>query len=200
MLCDQEVLAKSVLSPKQYLERLAAKSDTAAYGAKLLSYQMVQVQCFEDPVGFLRSLDRAGFSLIHLRRQTFAQTLSLSTAHRSNLYHQEKKGKKREALRFEVDDFMRRLEWNELLLKYEERCLQDFPHLRLSYDEELRGPEAQQAAAERVFDWIGVPPSPQPVTTRLKKVLPSKPSDAIANYEEIISAMDRSGLGHLKPE
>ena len=78
--CDHEMLSRRVLSPVRLLNNLAAKSTSIAYGCKLLSYQMVQVQRFSDPLRFLHQLETSGFRFVHLKRETFAQTLSLMMA------------------------------------------------------------------------------------------------------------------------
>jgi hypothetical protein len=195
--CELEVLAKRVLAPFKYLERLAGKAPTAAYGAKLLSYQMIQVQQFRDPVRFLDTLHEAGFRLLHLKRETFDQTLSLAIAQSTMRYHQKDAGDKRDPVYLDPDDFLRRLEWSDMLATYEERCLRDLPHLALSYERDLLAPEQQQATADRIFGWIGVRPAA--VSSRLKKILPAQPSEVISNYEEIAHRLEKSGLEYLKP-
>jgi LPS sulfotransferase NodH len=199
--CGGEVISRRVLAPAQYLGRLARKSPTAAYGAKLLSFQMVQVQRLRDPVGFLSRLDRNGFRFIHLRRDTFAQTLSLNMAQSSKVFHlkDERPGKQASTApaTIDIDDFLRRLEWSEMLLDYELHCLKDFPHLTITYEEDLEKQDRHQATADRVFDWIGVPSAP--VTGGMRKVLASDPSKVIANYDSLVQRMRAGGFAHLLP-
>jgi hypothetical protein len=78
--CDGEVLHHAVLAPRAFLNRLAAIKQARAWGGKLLSYQMFEVQRIRDHAGFLEGLVEDGFLLIHIRRDTYAQCLSLSTA------------------------------------------------------------------------------------------------------------------------
>lgn len=195
--CDREVLAKSVLNPVGYLERLAAKSTTPAYGAKLLSYQMAQVQRFRDPVGFLHRLSDRGFRFIHLTRHTFAQTLSLSTAQSRQVFHRREAGPAVARFVVDIDDFLRRLEWSDMLLEYERYCLSDLPHAALSYEEDLLPAERHQATTDRLFDWIGVPHAP--VAANLRKLLPDDPRALIENYDDLAQAMEDRGLAHLLP-
>jgi LPS sulfotransferase NodH len=199
--CDREVLSRRVLAPARHLSRLARKSPTAAYGAKLLSFQMVQVQRLGDPVGFLAGLKAKGFRFIHLQRGTFLQTLSLNMAQSSQVYHQKdgrpEKQPPRSAVEIDIDDFLRRLEWNEMLLEYELHCLRDIPHLTVSYEEDLEDQSRHQATAERVFDWIGVPPAP--VAAGMRKVLASDPAEVIANYDTLLQRMRSDGFAHLLP-
>jgi LPS sulfotransferase NodH len=212
--CARELLAKRVLFPGRYLNQVCRKSTMAAYGLKILSYQMVQVQRFRDPAGFLGRLEQNGFRLIHLKRDTFSQTLSLAMAQTSGFFHQKdnsgteigKKGwshtKKSVGangpVHVNTDDFIRRIEWSDMLLEYEHHCLRGIPHLSLSYEEDLQNPEGHQPTADRTFDWIGI--SRAPVSSGLKKLLPSDPRSVIANYDDLARAMEARGMSHLLPE
>ncbi len=197
--CDREVLHFALARPAAHLERLAAKCPCGTYGAKLLSYQMVQVHRMADPRGFLAGLAGRGWRLIHLERDTFAQTLSLHKAQGSGRYHSDQgtRAKPSGPLVLEPEDFARRLEWNDLLLRYEHWCLQDLTHLHVSYDRDLATAEQQSAAMARIFDWIGVPDAP--VQTTLEKVLPPDPTRLIANFDAVADAVRARGLGHLLP-
>lgn len=207
--CDREVLARRVLFPHTYLRRLAHKSRTPFYGAKLLSYQMVQVQKFQHPAQFLRRLHDDGVRFVHVQRDSFAQTLSLITAQSSRIFHHSEKagvGKaewrrgdkaSRGPITVDPDDFVKRLSWSRLLLEYENHCLADLPCLRLNYDADLLDQTRQQAAADQVLDWIGA--SRAPVSGALRKLLPSDPRAAIDNYDAVADAVRRAGLGQMLP-
>ena len=216
VFCGRELLSRRVLFPRRYLNRLAHKSPDAAFGMKLLSYQMIQVQRLRDPVAFLSGLQADGFRFIHLERDTFAQTLSLFTAQTSRVYHQRDPGaaegeggkwgrhdaarlKERAPVEIDVEDFIRRLEWGDLLLDYERHCLERFPRLSVSYDRDLADEADHAPVAARAFDWIGVAPAPVPVASGMKKVLPPDPRDSIANYEALATRIREAGLERLLP-
>ncbi len=208
--CDREVLARRVLFPRDHLRRLARKSQSRIYGAKLLSYQMAQVQRFRDPKGFLRALHRDGLNFIHVERDTFAQTLSLAMAQSSRVFHQSRTpgtGKAewqagaapgRGPVELDPADFVRRLSWNSLLLEYERHCLSDLPCLRLRYETDLEDSAAHQATADRIFDWIGARHST--VSGTLRKLLPADPRHIIANYDAVAAAVREAGLDDLLPD
>jgi hypothetical protein len=212
--CEREVLGLRVLAARSYLNRLAEKATTRAYGAKLLSYQMIQVQRFRDPVGFLNRLADDGFRFIHIERNSFAQTLSLYMAQTSRIYHQgdgsgtgrkiwehgDKTRTPRAAVEIDVADFIRRLDWTRMLLDYERHCLKDLPHLKVSYEADLADASAHQGVADRAYDWIGMPPAPEPVAGGIKKILPSDPRQVIANYAALADGLRRSGLAHMLPD
>lgn len=195
--CAHEVLSKKVVSPVGYLERLAGKSKARAYGTKLLSYQMVLVQEFQDPVKFLRQLSDLGYRFIHVRRQTFAQTVSLTRAQSSRVFHSDQ-GKAAVSARIDPEDFVRRLRWNDKLAEYEARCLQEFSRLTLDYETDLAQPDAHAASAARAFAHLGLPSGD--VSTALRKLLPRDPRMALKNYDEIQTEVVAAGLGHLLPE
>lgn len=199
VVCDREVLVKKVKAPVAYLENLARKSTAKAYGAKLLSYQMVLVQDFHDPKGFLTQLQDRDYKFIHLKRDTFAQTVSLTRAQASGLYHMRdaKTDAKRQAA-IEREEFVRRLQWNAKLAEYEEHCLQGFTALDVTYETDLLDSATQQPTADRVFNYLGLPSAN--VGVRLKKVLPSDPRSALENYSEIADAVAEAGLAHLLPD
>jgi hypothetical protein len=196
--CEGEVLGHRTLNPVGHLERLAAKSSSKAWGAKLLSYQMVQVQRFQEPVRLLAGLHERGYLLIHIVRETFFQTLSLTIAQESSRYH-DRTGDKPFGRKVVVDpdDFVRRLKWNDLLLRYEKHCLANVPHVGVSYERDLLDPLRQAETAERLFREIGVPAVR--VTSTLQKILPTSPAAILDNYAEIAAALKMEGLGHLLP-
>lgn len=209
--CGREVMARRVLFPRSYLNRLARKSVTPAYGAKLLSYQMVQVQRLADPAGFLRDLAVDGFRFIHVERDSFSQTLSLRMAQQSRVFHQSTRtdvGKKswqrgsdsatHAPVEIDIEDFARRLEWSRMLMDYERHCLRDLPHLKISYETDLQSQEAQQATANRIFDFIGVPQAS--VSGGVKKLLPTDPRAVIANYDTLAQHLRDKGLADLLPD
>ncbi|MEM9231917.1 MAG: sulfotransferase domain-containing protein [Pseudomonadota bacterium] len=194
--CDREVLAKKVMDPRRFLNTLARKSTSKAYGAKLLSYQMVLVQDFRDPKAFLSTLQNDGFKLIHLSRDTFAQTVSLTRAQASQYYHSTTKNSTTSAV-IDPEEFLRRLTWNAKLAEYEAACLQDLNHLALRYEDDLSNEDQQETTANRVFDFLDLPHAS--VSTRLKKVLPTDPKLALQNYAEISAKVTEAQLGHLLP-
>lgn len=212
--CGRELLANRVLFAERYLNRLAEKSTMLACGSKLLSYQMAQVQRFRNPVEFLDRLNKSGFRLIHLERDTFSQTLSLAIAQTTRLFHQKDSagsgaGKRKwdntrepvsakKPIHIDIDDFLRRLEWSDMLLEYERHCLRDLPHLAISYDKDLQASGDRQHAADRAFDWIGVPSVP--VSVGLKKILPPDSKSVIANYDELATRMRKQSLARLLPD
>jgi hypothetical protein len=185
--CDGEVLHSLVIDPIGYLENLAAKSTSKAYGAKLLSYQMVQVQRFRDPAGFLGKLHDRDFKIIHLVRDTFDQTLSLMRAQASGHYHSTQGRDKAALFQPDIEDFRRRYQWNEQLLEYERHILKSVPYITVDYEKDLLSSDQHERISNEIFSWIGVRDSQ--VSTKVSKIIPKDPRVVIGNYEALREAV-----------
>lgn len=196
--CEGEILESGRFFPKAHLAHRIRKTGSPVYGAKILSYQMIQIHRIADPGQFLGHFADKGFKFIHLKRNTFWQTFSLFKAGSTGVFHSSS-GKKADTSAVEIDipAFVARLEWSDALLKYETAGLKDLPHLEINYDTELSQPDYFQATAKKVFDHIGV--SPMPVETKLKKLLPSSARDLILNYDDLVAEIERAGLSHVLP-
>ena len=159
--CDGEILHHAVFGPHAFLNRLAKIKRSKAYGSKLLTYQMFEVHKIADPVRFLTDLVSDGYTLIHLRRETFDQALSLSVAQCGLGYHvhANEDAKPRE-LALDVDRFVAQVRYNLAMLDYEDLLFSRLPHLCLQYEEALVGAEAHQRTVDRVCKEIGVPSGP----------------------------------------
>jgi LPS sulfotransferase NodH len=171
MHCDGEVLHYGVLRPTRHVKNLAAVRTKTAYGCKVLSYQLLEVQRMKSPLSFFDSLAADGFHFVHLRRDTFAQCLSLATAMQTSVFA-VRDGKARKEIPGEVvideDRFRAILKWNAAMLDYEDTLMSAYPHLRLQYEDDLTDPVVQQAAVDRICTLIGHPTSP--VSARLERV------------------------------
>lgn len=197
--CDGEVLHHYVFAPVTFLENLARISKTKAYGAKLLSYQMIQVQKFADPIGFLEKLGERGFRFIHIERDTFSQTLSWQIASLSRHFHSfMTTGTAMKSARLDPDYFVRLLKWNVKMLEYEQYCLRDIPHMLIDYDRDLLEEDVRRDTLNRMFEWLGVPAAD--VTPPVKKLLSKDPRDIIENFDEAVGAVKKAGIGHFLPE
>lgn len=193
--CDGEVLHHAVLAPRAFLNRLASIKPARAYGAKLISYQMFEVQKIAEPPRFFQDLIADGFTLVHLRRETFAQSLSLSVAQSLQHYHIKSSGPVAER-RVEIDPqaFLRQVEWNRLMLDYEDQLFAALPHIRVEYEADLRGADSHQATVDRICAALGLPASP--VTADLQK---TGDRTVVENKPALFDALRTAGLEALLP-
>ncbi|MEE4186992.1 MAG: hypothetical protein V2I76_00910 [Roseobacter sp.] len=199
IMCDAEILKFSMLSPYGYYNQLARKSSAPVYGAKVLSYQMVQVHRMRDPNGFLKRLADAGVILIHLERSTFFQALSLTWAQQSKKFHSFTGAKApKDPVDIDPQNFLERIIWSEALLEYERAALAGLDHMHISYDRDLADPESQMATLDRICTRLGL--EAEPVDAPVKKILPSDPRRILKNYDALCATLETAGYGHLLPE
>lgn len=196
--CEGELLVNNVLNPVGMLDRTALKSDAMAWGAKVLSYQMIQVQRLTRPIDFLQRLEARGFRFVHIKRRTFDTTLSLLVAQKTSAYHSSDAPVRRgAAMHVDPQDFLRRIEWAERLLDFERICLRDLPSYEVDYERDLADVDRRPAAMDALFDWIGVPRLS--VSSDLKKMLEKDPRRVIENYDEVAETLRAGGFGYLLP-
>jgi hypothetical protein len=197
--CDGEVLHHAVLAPRAFLNRLAGIKSSPLWGAKLLSYQMFEMQRIPDHRAFLAGLVADGFRLIHIRRDTWEQSLSLSLAQETDLYHiraGEAAGETAEGGRLRLDParMVAQIRWNLAMLDYEDRLLAPLPHLVVDYGRDLARPEAHQSTVERICAFLGHPAGP--VRADLER---TGGRTRVENMDEIRAALTAAGLGHVLP-
>ena len=167
--CDGEMLHHAVLSPHRFLNRLAGIKTAQAYGSKLLSYQIFEVQKIADPAGFLSGLLADDYTLVHVRRDTFDQALSLSTAQAGLGYHMQAGAQSAaREVTLDPDLFERQVKHHAAMLDYEDLLFSQLPHLKVQYEDDLKQPQAHQPTIDRICAALGVPSGP--VTADLKRV------------------------------
>jgi hypothetical protein len=188
-----------VLSPVNFLNRRANWTSESTYGCKVLSYQLIEVQKIGRPDIFFSELQKSGFTIIHLTRQTLSQCLSITIASENQLYHRRKiTDEKNKAVEINIEHFTRRLMWNIKLLEYEKYIMKDIPHLSISYEKDLLSEECQQPCIDKVAKHLGVESGP--VKARLSKILRHKLSDMLVNSGELVEQLDSLGMRNLIDE
>ena len=184
--CDGEMLHHTVMAPRRFLNRLAGIKSAAAYGSKLLSYQIFEVQKIADPVGFLQALLADNYTLVHVRRDTFDQALSLSVAQAGHGYH-IRAGEQHAArdVTLDPDLFERQIRHHAAMLDYEDLLFSQLPHLKVQYEDDLKLPQAHQPTIDRICAALGVPSGP--VAADLKRV---SERTIITNLDSLRSSAD----------
>ena len=166
---DRESLHHAVVAPVRFLENRARRCGKRAYVSKLLSYQMLEVQRIRDPLAFFERLTDAGFLLIHLRRRTYDQALSLSTAQATHQYVLEKVAPtphRPSSLRIDPERFVAQVRWNAEMLSFEDALIRNFPHRVVQYERHLCDPDTQQQTTDAVCEDLAVAPAPVQATLR----------------------------------
>jgi LPS sulfotransferase NodH len=192
--CDGEVLHHAVLDPRGHLNRLARVSDAPIYGCKLLSYQMHEVLRLRDPHGFLARAKADGFQLIHMRRHTLDQCLSLSVAQTTKAYVSDRAAQAEAPRRLNPADFVAQVRWNEALLAYETAALAGLNPLVVDYERDLRDAAMHAATVGRICGLFDLAPH-KIAPAAIRKQLGGGLDQVIDNADEIRAALRAAGLG-----
>lgn len=195
LTCESEMLHDGVFAPRRLLNGLARKANTSAYGCKLLSYQLVDVHRIRTPMRFFGQLQEDGFKLIHIRRNTMDQVLSLLTAMESRAFTPEelkKLGQADGTLHIAPELFRKALSTNMAFLDLEQQIMDQFPHLTVDYEQDLDDPTSHQATVDKICNFLGVPATK--VETTLKKRRAGKRADRFSNYAELFEIAQSLGL------
>lgn len=187
-----------VLAPAFYLQRLAAATRKQAFICKVLSYQLFEVQKISDQMAFFEALEAAGFRLVHLRRRTFWQSLSLSTAQATGQYFVRGGREGPAEIALDPDLFLRQVRWNRELLAFEDTLMAQFPHERVVFESDLARPEAHQATVDRLCDGLGV--ATAPVEARTRRTGGGAGRFRVANLEALKARLRDAGLGAVVDE
>ncbi|MBT9312510.1 hypothetical protein [Leptothoe kymatousa] len=183
--CDGEILRRPVLLPQAYLHSCCAKSSAYAYGCKILSYHIRDVQPLLRRQRFLSQLDRAGFKIIYLqRRNLLHHAISNLTARVSGFYQKKTDGVNKHR-KIVVDpeavlDWIRR---SERLAAYEQTLLKGLTVLPLTYEDNIRHSHQHQATVDAICEFLAVPSSP--VTSAYRKQTSGRWQDGILNHQEL---------------
>ncbi|WP_339950878.1 hypothetical protein [uncultured Albimonas sp.] len=197
--CRGEALHFGVLGPRAHLNRLADLRKAPVHGCKLLSYQLVEVQRMRSVGAFMQGLAEDGFVLIHLTRGTLAQATSLSVAQQTDRYHAARESiSSRAPVRLDPETFVRQTRMQLGLLEMERAALAGLPTLEVRYERDLLPAEAHQGAVDRICARLGA--RSQPVRSPLRKLLPIRFEEVVANADEVREAMLRAGLDDVFDE
>lgn len=194
--CDGEILSTPVLLPKFYLQSCSAKSPTPAYGCKILSYHIRDVQPLLQRRRFLHQLDQAGFRVIYLRRSNiFLHALSNIRARVSGYYLKKTDGPaKPKVITVKPESVLDWMQRSERLSVYEAELLQGLDVLSLTYEEDIQRSERHQPTVDKVCDFLGVTSST--VTSAYRKQSPGQWRDAIANHRELTEYFANTPYAH----
>lgn len=145
-----------------------------------------------DARAFLKALLDDGWIIVHIqRRDILRQMVSKYVAKARGGFHKVDDRAETVFLTIPENDFIkdyeRRLGW----LEEEERLLKGLPHLNIFYESDLETPEGHQITVDRVLDQLGL--ERRPVSTQLRKISSTSPSDHLANRMALQEAFDARG-------
>ena len=186
-----ELMHDRVLFPMHLPALAAARAKESVFGFKVLSYQLMEVQRVRRPLAFFDKAVTEGFTLIHLRRNTWNQSLSLTMSSMLGVYF-EGSEKRRHEIRIDPVRFRNQVAWNLRMLDYEDEVMSHLPHLRLDYESALADPKDHQATVDLVCDAVGHPSGP--VQARMRRTGGKDGSLRATNVEELRDIAVEMGL------
>jgi LPS sulfotransferase NodH len=189
--CDDEILNTPVPFPRTYVRARCARSGSPAYGCKILSYQIADVQPVRRRTEFVRRLSDDGFTIIYLKRENPVEHAVSNVRAREFGFHRlatagGANGKM-------VIDPHQVLDWiakSEDLDRFEAASLADVPHLALTYERNLAFDDLHGPTVLRVAGFLRLPGGDMPPPrSPYRKASPRALSDSVANYPELVAAL-----------
>lgn len=189
--CDQEILSHPLLvtSALRHVEQRARLFGSLAYGFKLRPNHFATQQ-IEDPARFMRRLHDDGWRVVHLVRRNVVRTaLSFLRVQQTGVFHQRARGGAVERYRFHVDPeaLIAGAEQVEHEQGVELAALEGIPRLTLHYEDDLLDAASQQAALNRLFDYLEL--SSVTVSSEFVRLTGDRLAEVIANYDEVAARL-----------
>lgn len=196
--CDSEILhpgrVRQNIFLRSYLRGNRSLRRDATYGFKV---SLNQLRRQADPSRFLQQFQKSGGKIVYLRRVNhFRAAVSSLIARQRGQYHdRDDNPLSGDTFNIDVDELLRRLHNRCETDAEESRLLAGIPHLPVCYETDLLISEQHQVAADRIFDLLGQ--ERVDVETQLRRTSPPELSDVISNFEQIVSAVQRSEFSSL---
>ncbi|MDH7911520.1 hypothetical protein [Winogradskyella sp. SYSU M77433] len=197
IFCDQEIFGNKkspiFLSPNKYIESNSRKPETkdvSIYGFKVKIYQLYTDQKISNVKGLLEDLHRKGWKFIFLHREDeLAHNVSSFKAFSLGKWFVDKsediQNKKDKELYIDPTQFKKSVLWRRKFTNMEKECLENIPHIKVSYEKDLLVSENHQAVCDRIFSFLGV--DSYSVKANIKKMNAPDLRNTIKNYDEIES-------------
>ena len=189
---DGELMHFGLARPHSFPAVAARNSKRPFYGFKLLSYQLMDVQRITRPLHFFDRAVSDGYKLLHLRRNSWEQTLSLAKAHATGRYFNKTGVGDDSNIKIDPEMFRDLLAWNLRMLKYEDAVMSHLPHMRLQYEDSLRSGEQHQETIDRICQFIGA--KTDLVAAKMKRTGAEGGKVVVANMETLKGVAAEMGV------
>lgn len=187
-----EILYKKVVYPKLFVEGKALKSQAPVYGFKLKTIHLLETQKHINPLDFVLNLHQTGWKLIHLNRiNLLASAISTQVAAQRQIWHSNSVSSDALAKVFiDFDALTKNIELREFWLKKENEIIENIPHLKIYYENDLLQQQTHQKTADNIFEYLEL--NKQGVKSNLKKTVDLNLEKTIINYQEILKSLEKS--------
>ncbi|MEM8886479.1 MAG: hypothetical protein AAGD28_00735 [Bacteroidota bacterium] len=198
IFCDNEIYHRKVMFPFLYLRFRSILGNKSVYGFKCLTYHLglsLGLDTEEEKKEYLEKLVEKGYKIIYLRRHNiFRQGMSNLYARYKNQFHSNaqagvrNKGKKMPVEISELKKWMGALDDQA---QVEARLLENIPHLKISYEDDLAIPESHPETFQKLSGFLGI--NFEVPETQLRKVTPKSLDSFIENSDEVIQFLHDNG-------
>lgn len=193
----QHNVVRNLRNPLRYAEGVCSLSKRPTTGFKVKVHQIEKIQG-HDPREVLHDFHRQGWKIVYLQRTNLLRhAISDVRTEKTGEYHNVKgaevggKSATRRRIRVELPELMSAIHFREECLQKEARALEGLPHLKIEYEKDLLGPDAQRASLNRVFEFLGL--APHDAETAFRKVTSRNIDDDVENFAELEGELRRTG-------
>ena len=194
--CHSELLISRYKNPFRFLSSLANYYHTYPVWGFKVKMSQIRQNASED--SFRNYLVHNNFRVFCLFRENAlkAALSSLIGWKRGNVYHNTAKadGGRRQPVHLEPERVIKAIRRVEADREEILRFAEGLNPITFTYEKHLANAEQQQATCNRVFEAMDLPAFR--VKTEFKKVSTKNPSDSIANFPELLSAVKQTGYMH----
>jgi LPS sulfotransferase NodH len=199
--CDDEILRRRVLFPRQHVQAMCARSHSPVYGCKILSYQVSEVQPLRRREEFVRDLTRDGFRVLHLTRDNVVEHAVSNIRARQLGFHRASADPAVDRrVTVARDELMHWIEQSEALARFEDAALAGVPHLALTYESALAHESLQQTTLQRVCAYLDLPQPAPGTRSRFAKISPPALRESVANYDQLVGFLRGTPYARWLPE
>ncbi len=198
--CDSEILLPGMIGkllwPKLYINGCALKQHQSTYGFLLKLTHLPEGQGI-DNIEFISYLTEQGWKIIYTQRRNFMkQIISAIIAINRHQWHDVSDNPlKDKKFYIDLEELFEGLRRKETQTATEMEILQNLPHLKIIYEDELLESQWHQQTADKIFEYLGV--SSVSVQASLKKTTPKDLAQIVENYDEIVEAVSKTDYAHF---
>jgi LPS sulfotransferase NodH len=174
--------------PRRFLNLRRFLANKPIYGFTLLIYQ------FGQPQAMLEMLHNDGWKIINIsRRNSLEQCFSFLVALHTKTWHRfrEKEGTAPK-LSLSAEELKHWLMLFEKNKKTESEILENLPHYRVVYEDNLIDEALWPETTRKIFEYLGI--NPAPVSASIQKTYSRPYSEIIENYDELIKYVHDQNL------
>ena len=160
-------------------------------GFKVSIYQFEKSQQ-RNPHEVLKEFVNDGWKIIYLHRDNlFEHAISDIRSEKTNVWHKlDDKDVSTNKIEISIDELLQNIEYREQCYERELTSLKEIPHIRVSYEDDLKTAELQESSSKKILAYLGI--NEHKLSTRLKKVAKKDPNMDITNYKDLANYIKSS--------